>query len=95
MEVAAAGGIDGAGDFPGEDDAPGDLHRVGRGGGREKGLCVRVAGVFVELDAVGDFDDFAQVHNGDAVAEMFDDGEVMGDEEVGEFQFVLEVGQEV
>ena len=41
------------------------------------------------------FDDFAEVHDGDAVADVADHAEVVGDEEVGEVVFVLQVLQEV
>jgi hypothetical protein len=41
------------------------------------------------------FDDVTEIHDGDAVAEMFDHGQVMGDEEVGQAALFLEVLQEV
>jgi len=41
------------------------------------------------------FDDVTEIHDSDAAAEMFDHGQVMGDEEVGQAAFFLEVLQEV
>ena len=41
------------------------------------------------------FDDLAQVHDGDSVRDVADDGEVMGDEDVGEVEFLLQVGEQV
>ncbi len=58
-------------------------------------MGVGVAGTFVEVFGIGHFDDFAEVHDGDAVADVFDYGEVVGDEEVAETHFLLEVEHEV
>jgi hypothetical protein len=41
------------------------------------------------------FDDIAEVHHGDAVTEVLDHGEVMGDEEIRESSLVLEIVEEV
>ena len=41
-------------------------------------------GVVVERLAVGDLHDLAEVHHRDAVGDVADDGQVVGDEEVGE-----------
>ena len=44
-----------------------------------------------ELVAVGQFDQFAQVHDADAVGDVLDDAEVMRDEQVGQAHFGLQV----
>jgi len=44
---------------------------------------------------VGQLDDLAQVHHGDAVADVLDHGEVVRDEQVRELHLVLQVHQEV
>ncbi len=44
---------------------------------------------------VGDFDDLAEIHDRDAVADVLDDGEVVRDEEVGEAEFVLQIAQQI
>ena len=41
------------------------------------------------------FDEAAVVHDGDAVADVADDGEVVGDEDDGEVQIFLEGADEV
>ena len=48
-------------------------------------------------DGVGgsDFHDAAEVHDGDASGDVADDGEVVGDEEVADAGFALEVHEEV
>ena len=87
--------VDGARHVAQQDDAAALGVGVGHGGGGEQSPGVGVLGVAVKRVAVGEFDDAAQVHDGDAVAEVFDDGEVVGDEKVGEAEFVLEVLEKV
>ena len=41
------------------------------------------------------FDDMAEVHDGDAVGEVADDAEVVGDEEVREVEFALDVLEQI
>ena len=67
---------------------------VGDGDAGNEGVCVGVLGVAVEVGAGCDFDDASEVHYCDAVADVSDDGEVVGDEEVGESEFGLEVCEE-
>src|SRR5437764_327138 len=68
---------------PGEDD-PLALHldvRVGDRDGRQERLRVRMQWMLVEVDAVGELDDLAQVHDRDPVADVPHDREVVGDEQ--------------
>jgi hypothetical protein len=51
--------------------------------------------IFEAVLGGSDLDDLAQVHDGDAIGEMLDDAEVMGDEQVGETELLLEILQEV
>ena len=44
-----------------------------------------------ERGAVGDLDDVAEVHHGDAVADVAHHREVVGDEQVGDAELVLQV----
>ena len=54
-----------------------------RGGCRaEKEFRIGVAGAREEPIARGDLDDPAEVHHGDAIADVLHDAEVMRDEEV-------------
>ena len=41
------------------------------------------------------FDEFTVFENGDLIADVFNDGEVVGNEKVGEVKFFLEVHQKV
>ena len=71
--------------------------RVGIGDrdGREQRLGVRVDRPRVELLGRRELDDLAQVHHGDAVRDVADDAEVVGDEDVGQRELVLQVVEEV
>jgi hypothetical protein len=97
VEAAAGGWVDGGGDVAGEDDALalGGGVGVGCGGGGEEGGGVGVAGVAVDLVAWALFGDAAEVHDGDVGGDVADDFEVVGDEEVGQAEVGLEVGEEV
>ncbi len=67
------------------------------GGGGEQAAGVRVLGRAEELGGGGLLDDAAVLHDGDvvgAVADLADDGEVVGDEEHGEGVGAAEVAQE-
>ena len=44
---------------------------------------------------LGEFDDAAQIHHAHMVADAFDDGHVMADEEVGNFQLLLQFHHQV
>ena len=49
----------------------------------------------VDLVDVDDLRERSQVHDTNAVADVLDDGEVLGDEEVGEPQLLLEIVEQV
>ncbi len=51
--------------------------------------------LFEELGGLRRLDDLAEVHHGDAVADVFDDLEIVRDEEKRETEFVLQLLQEV
>jgi len=95
VEGAAGGGMDGAGYFAPEFDAPAGAAWFGSGDGGKQGHGVRMFGVAVDFIGPGVFDDAAEVHDGDIVANVFDDGEIMGDEEIGQAELSLEVRQEI
>ena len=52
-------------------------------------------GILIEAFGCGNFDDLTEVHYGNAVGDVFDDAEVVGDEQVGEVEGFLEVFEEV
>src|SRR3546814_10402002 len=65
------------------------------GHGREQGLGVGVVRTLVERLAVRDLDDLAEVHHGDLGAEVPDHSQVVGDEQEGDVELLLQVLQEV
>jgi len=89
--------VKGARDFSREDDAlPRALHsRVGDGNCGEESPRVRVKGIPVELVARRHLYEVAEVHHADAIGEVADHGEVVGDEEVGKAALLLEAVEEV
>ena len=48
-----------------------------------------------EILGGGELDDLAEVHHRDAVGDVADDGEVVGDEEVGEVELLLQLHEQV
>ena len=87
----------GRGHVPGEDDAlaVGGGVGVGGGRGRQESGRVGVPGMPVNLFTGTGLGDPAQVHDGDGLADVPDDFEVVGDEQVGQAEVGLEVGEEV
>jgi len=61
----------------------GDRHSV------EQGFGVGVAWLMVKLLCSGYFDNPTQVHHRDPVADVLDNAEVVGDEEVSQTEFFL------
>src|SRR5215469_479716 len=92
MEAAAAGHIDWARQIPAQDDALAMLlhFRIGQWDGREQRDGVRMQRVVVEVDAVPNFHDLAQIHHCHALGDVAYHAEVMGNEEVGEAKLALE-----
>ena len=48
-----------------------------------------------ELVDIGHLDDAAEIHDGDPLAEMAHDGEIVGDEEVGELEALAQILEQV
>ena len=69
----------------------------GSGTGIAESSAARVgmARVLEERPRVGDLDDLAEVHHGDAVAHVAHDREVVRDEDVGEAELALQIGEQV
>src|SRR5258706_3108342 len=61
----------------------------------EKRLRIRVPRPREELALVGELDDLAEIHHGDARCDVLHDREVVGDEEVGHAEALLQILQEV
>ena len=62
---------------------------------RQQRLGVGVQRAGVELDARGDLDDAAEIHHGDAVADVAHHGKIVGDEDVGQPQPLLQLLKQV
>ena len=74
-----------------------DVHplRVDGGDRGEKALGVGMIGVCCDRLSGTFFDQFAVFENGNLIADVFDHGEVMRDEEVSEIEFFLQIHQKV
>src|SRR5215210_7062737 len=97
VEVAPAGRVRGRWHVSGDDHALALalLLRVGDRDGREQRGGIGVARLAVERRPVGDLHDLAEVHHGDPVRDVLDHGEVVGYEDVGEVELLLQVLQKV
>ena len=97
VEVAARRRRERAGHVALEDDATtGPLaHRVGHRHGRDQRLGVGMGRGVVDRRGRALLDHPAEVHHCDAFAHMAHDGQVVGDEEVGQALLGLEVGEQV
>ncbi len=94
-EVTATRWVHGRGDVALQDDPQSPPGRVDAGRSREQGLGVGMAGRAEELLDRPFLDDASEVHDGHSVAERAHEIEVVGDEQVGDAQAVLQVAQEV
>ncbi len=97
VEPAPGWRVDRRGQVPAQHDGQGlrGEIRVRDGNGRQQGRRIGVPRVDVDLADGADLDDFAEVHDCDAIAEVTDHGQVVGDEEVGESEVSLQARQEV
>ena len=95
VEGAARGLGDGAGHFAAQHRAARGLVDVRQRHRREQRLRVGVQRVSGQVARVRQFDDLAKVHHGDAVAHVFDHGKIVGDEDIGQVQLLLDVLHQV
>jgi len=96
-EPAPGGRIDGRRNIPLKDDSPGLPGDLGirNGNRRQEGLGVGMQGIVVEFVAIGDFHQFPQIHDPDAVGDVLDHGKIVGDEKISESQLLLQVLQQL
>jgi hypothetical protein len=93
VEVATRRRIDGARHVALEDEAltlavePG----IGDGDRRKQRIRLGMDRLTVKVCRTGTFDDLAEVHDGHAVRYVPHDAEIVGDEQIGKAQFVLEI----
>ena len=97
MEMAPRSRIDRTGHVTSEDDALAFScdHRIRNGNRGEQCFGIRMEGIFVERIPVSQLDDLAQVHHGDAVGNVTYNREIVGNEEIGQTEFVLKIFQQV
>lgn len=95
MENAARGRIQRRWKIPSEEDPVLARVRVRHWNGGKKGPRVRVLRIRVEPVTRGELRDFAQIHHGDAVRDVLDDLQIVGDEEIGQLEFFLQIFEQV
>ena len=95
VEGAARGDVHGAGGLAFEHRGPEGLLRVGQGHRGQQGLGVGVQALPGEDLPGGHLHQAAQVHDRHPVADMGDDAQVMGDEEIGEAVALLQLGEQI
>jgi hypothetical protein len=83
MKTAAWRGFQGAGNIAAEDNTPRFVFDVRDWNAGQQGVGVRVQGVLEKILRFGQFDHLAQVHDGQAIADVFDHQEMVGDEKIG------------
>ena len=71
------------------------IHRVRQRNGRQQGPGVGVQRMGKQLIGTGHLHHLAEVHNADAVGEVLNDGQVVGDEEDGQAEFLPQLVQQV
>src|SRR5262249_41733503 len=69
--------------------------RIGDRHGLEQCPRVRMQRIAVQLITVGELDHLAKVHDRDTMAQVTDNAEIMGNEEVGEVELVAEIFEEI
>ncbi len=84
MEMAARRRVDGAWDITGENLSVHVLARFGHWYRAQERLGVGVDRGLENVFGRANFDDAAQIHDGYKVGNMFNDGKIVTDEEVGE-----------
>ena len=68
---------------------------IGLGHGRQQSLGIGVPGREKEVGGICHFDHLADIHHHHPIADVLHDAEIVGDEDVGQAQFGLEVLQEI
>ena len=97
VERAAGGRVDGGRRVAGEHDALAGALDVGIGRGNSAHQGARV-GMLRALDDVGggaELDDLAEIHDGDAIGDVFHDRKIMGDEDETETHLFYQLGEKV
>ena len=97
VETATARRVDRTRRITGKNDALAALlHvRIGDRHGGEQRLRIRMVRLGVQTLPVGQLDHFTEVHDGDAIGNVLNDGKVVGNEQIGGTVLLLKVLQQV
>ena len=69
--------------------------RVGHGYSGKQGLRVRVQSVLEQLVVGGDLHDLSQIHDSDAIGDVSNHRQVVGDEQIGQIELRLKILKQV
>ena len=89
MESTARGRMDGTRYVPLKDNVLLPLADVEHRHRRQQCSRIRMLGILINRFALGDLDHLAEVHDGDPMADMFDDSKVMRDKKVRQMHLLL------
>jgi len=95
LEFAAGGRVNGARHITRQGFMLPPVIRVRRGYGREQGQGIGVDGVVVQCFCGPVLHDVSQVHHRNGIADIADHMEIVGDEEIAETEFGLQLLQEI
>ena len=89
MKMTAGGRMDGRGNIPPQNNSPVLLPGIRFVYGGEQGPGIGMKRTADELLVRRNFNETAQIHDTDTGAHMLDNGQIMGDNEVGEVKLLL------
>ena len=95
MEAAPWGRVDRARHIPRQNGARPSCSGVGDRHGRQQRFGVWVLWRLEQRRPRGDLDDLAEIHDGNAVADVLDHAKIMRDEKVAQPEFLLQVHHQV
>ena len=95
MEAAALGRIDRAGDIAFENNAFRFPIQIGDRDCRQEGFGIGVQGIGVNVFAVGEFNNLAQIHDRHSVADILDNAEIVRNKDIGQIAFIFDFFQGV
>src|SRR5260370_30011421 len=95
MEAATRWWIQRAGHLARQLDALGTRRGVDCRNRGEQRARVRMAWIGIDFVTVRNFDDLAEIHNRNTLADVFDHAQVVRDEEIGQVQLLLQILEQV
>src|SRR6266550_8702727 len=95
VKMTAGWWVDGTGNFARQSDAPPFHFWVGNRDRRQQRFSVGVQRRGIKLAGWRGFDDAPEIHDGNALADMLDDRQIVGNKEISEPEFLLQVIQQI